>query len=213
MKAVSGFIIAVTLFGSLPLFAQNRVGLVTGLNVANLSIDSNDPDQLENTSRTGFALGAVVEMPWKNKLGLRVEPMYIQKGAKSEGEFSDGDAWKIDINLKYLEIPAFVTYTFDAGTIKPFALIGPMLGIRLGATRTITIAGDEGDGVDVGNMFNGVDLGLALGGGVSYPVHQNINAFVEARYAFGIKNVSDIDDTAKTRGLQLLAGVTMPFGL
>ena len=60
-----------------------------------------------------------------------------------------------------------------------------------------------------------MDLGLGFGGGVKLP-RGNKTFFAEARYVLGLTNINDEggggESSVKNRGLQILAGVTVPLG-
>ena len=63
-----------------PASGQIRVGLVSGASLADYRSD----DNAEHSMRTGFAIGGVVDFELTDMVGLRLEPMYIQKGGEGE---------------------------------------------------------------------------------------------------------------------------------
>lgn len=66
------------------------------------------------------------------------------------------------------------------------------------------------------STFNRADLGVSFGGGFSVPLGGAL-VFVEGRYSLGLKNIlkntADTEGvTLKTRGVQVVAGVTFHLG-
>jgi hypothetical protein len=77
--------------------------------------------------------------------------------------------------------------------------------------------------VDVSNLTESIDYGLAFGGGVSIPVGDN-SLFIEARYSLGLADIAKQgeieiggitqpvpDAEVKTSGIQIMAGMTFPL--
>lgn len=61
--------------------------------------------------------------------------------------------------------------------------------------------------------FKGIDFGLFLGSGSSYKF-DNLSAYIEARYSFGLSNILDKNKnnmTANTRGIRLSVGMLFLF--
>lgn len=69
--------------------------------------------------------------------------------------------------------------------------------------------------VDIKDETKSIDFGLGFGAGVSFPAGNN-SLFVEGRYALGSTNLNDdpedSETSIKTRGIQVMAGVTFPLG-
>jgi opacity protein-like surface antigen len=187
-------------------FAQVKVsgGVLAGLNMGNVSVDPT-PAGVEFSSLTGFAVGGVLNFEFAGGFGIQVEPMYIQNGAKAT---VGGIESKIKAN--YIDIPAMLMYTFATGQgqVEPYIMAGPVLGIKLSAKVT------DGTEVDIKDFIKSTNFGGTFGAGVKIPVGMN-RIFIEGRYTIGF---SDINNgyapgyTIKTKGIQILAGITFPFG-
>jgi hypothetical protein len=187
-------------------FAQVKIsgGVLAGVNMGNVSIDPT-PTGVDFSNLAGFAAGGVLNFEFAGGLGIQVEPMYIQNGAKAS---SGGSEFKIKAN--YIEIPAMLMYTFATGQgqVEPYVMAGPVLGIKVSAKET------NGTEVDIKDYIKSTNFSGTFGAGVKIPVGMN-KIFVEGRYTIGF---SDINNdfapgyTIKTKGLAFFAGITFPFG-
>ena len=192
------------LLSFIPLQAQWEFGGLVDFNLASLSV--NPASSSENLSgRFGFGIGAVVDRPLTEVIILHVEPMFLQKGGTIETS-----TFTLVYKVSYIELPIMIKYAFQINSsLMPYAMAGPSIGLLTSAKY------DDNDGTvqDEKDNTNGFDFGLGLGGGVSYP-HGNMTFFAETRYVFGLANINKESDesTVKNRGLQVILGVTFPFG-
>ncbi len=203
-KALVLFVVSFLLVGSS--FAQVKIsgGVLGGLNLANVTVDPT-PTGIDFSNLTGFAAGGVLNFEFTGGFGIQVEPMYIQNGAKvSSGSIEE----KIKVN--YIDIPVIFMYTFATGQgeVEPYVMAGPVLGIRLSAKET------NGSEVDIKDYTKGSNFGGTFGAGVKIPVGMN-RIFIEGRYTIGFSDINNgiaTNTTIKTKGIQVLAGITFPFG-
>jgi len=185
-----------------PASAQVHVGVLGGLNLANLSVN---PDEgVDWSKRTVYGFGGVLAYDLSESVGLYLEPMYLQKG--TEGTNAEGT--DIIAKLTYIEVPVLFKYAFGASNTKPYLIAGPSISFNLSAKVEDKSTSTE---IDVDDRFKSVDFGLGFGAGVSLLIGNN-SIFVEARYALGLSNINDdpdIPDTnVKTKGIQFFAGIT-----
>jgi len=184
---------------------------------------------LELSSRTLFGFGGVLDLPVGKNVTLRVGPQYLQKGSKARAESEK----LADYTITFLEIPAFIKYEFGTGPMRPSFLAGPTLGLVLSAKG---FDFEEGDSeIDWKDFTKSPEFGLAFGGGLNFSAGANV-IFVEVRYALGLNNIfnsqafedrleREVENAVgedviveleeikiKTRGFQILAGVTFPLG-
>jgi hypothetical protein len=102
-------------------------------------------------------------------------------------------------------------------SITPFLFFGPDLGFNVGNSVSGTLNGNDVDTSSANLNFNTVDFALDFGGGVEFPVapHSDLSmkGFVQADYSLGLVNVasSDVQSTWKSRGVQIVAGMTFPL--
>ena len=211
MKEMGLFLfVLLTLCMVLPANAQVNLGVLGGLNLANINVDP-PMEGIELSNRIVFVVGGVLDYRLSKYFTLRLEPMYLQKGVKFETDEAPGG---VDYEFKsaYLEIPLMITYTFVIQKIKPYLIAGPTIGFCLSAKKDISWDSEHRD-VDIKEGTESIDFGLGLGAGLNVPIGSN-SIFLEARYVFGLTNVNEepSDPEVKNKGIQIFAGLTFPFG-
>ncbi|MGA8263114.1 MAG: porin family protein [Ignavibacteriaceae bacterium] len=208
-KLLSVLVITLLIMGSS--FAQVKIsgGVLAGINIANGSWDPQPMDNLGNTlsvgSKTGFAFGGVLNFGFVGGLGILAEPMYIQKGDKITGQGIDASE-----SVSLIEIPAMIVYTIQTpgSQVEPYIMAGPSLGFILSSKRDV-----NGNETDQKSNTSSTDFGATFGAGVKLPVGMN-RVFVEARYSIGFSNLSTVTgQSIKSKGFQIFAGITFPFGM
>lgn len=177
------------IIGTATVKAQDEVsfGAKAGVNFAKLQGDNiEDAD-----GRTGFHVGAVVEIPITEKFSLQPEVMYSQQGLQQDSRVGEVEVEQT-LRLDYINIPVLGKYYVVDGLSLE---VGPQFGFRVNAESVIEIDGDNG-GVELDNEVNledetaSFDLGAAVGAG--YELNNGI--FFQARYAIGLSNVDDSDE-------------------
>jgi hypothetical protein len=207
------------LFFSMSASAQHRIGIIGGLNVANLDADFDEA--VEVSSSTVFGVGGVLDLRLSENFSLHLQPMYLQKGARVTDTVD-----KIEFPFKYafLELPVFLKAEFGSA-VRPYIMAGPTVGYLLSAELEGEYSGLTFKG-DMKEVTESIDFGLGFGAGVSYPI-STVSIFVEGRYTLGLSNMQkggtfeisagpiveeitwDKDvDAYKNRGIQIMAGVT-----
>jgi hypothetical protein len=189
-------------------FGQTSGGFIGGINLASITFDP-DPG-IDFTTRTGFGFGGIVDFSFNETVGLRVEPMYLQKGTEAEEE-----GVELVISADYIEIPILLRYAVPSKNVRLFFMGGPTLGFNLSAKMKVSFQGQTEED-DMKDQIKSMDFGLAFGMGILIPAGQN-TVFVEGRYSLGLSNINDDPDdaatTVKTRGIQIFAGMTFPLGM
>ena len=200
-----------TVITVLPASAQVSLGVLGGLNIANLKLDQGDMEGAEFSTRTVFGFGCVLDYDLSQNIALRLEPMYLQKGADIEWEGYEGE---FIIKLSCLEVPLMFKYSLSSDNINPYFMAGPSIGFNLSAKTEASSIGVSEE-TDIKDETQSIDFSLDFGAGVSAPMGNN-SIFLEARYALGLTNIIDDpaspDDDVKTNGIQFLAGITFPLG-
>lgn len=227
MKKFTCLLVVILIIGIVvPAHSQVRIGVIGGLNIANMKAVVDNGTTADVSSRTLFGVGGVVDLGLNEVFSLRFEPMYLQKGAgKTTLETQPGFDWKMKSTV--LELPLFVKAEFGE-KVRSYIMAGPSIGILLSSDidldlGVVTLTGDTK------KVTKNLDVAAAFGGGVRYPVG-NISIFVEGRYSYGLSNTvdgGDVDlvagpvvqqitwekkDKIKNRGFQLMAGVTILLG-
>lgn len=204
--------------------AQNRIGIIGGLNVATIDADF-DAAETDIASRTLFGVGGVLDIQLGENVFLHLEPMYLQKGALATDLDDDIE---FPITSSFLELPLFVKVEFG-NSIKPYVMAGPSIGYLLSSDIEGKFSGFIFTG-DLKDVTESIDFGIEFGAGFSYPVG-SASLFLEGRYSMGLSNLQkggsfdlsvgpvsetitwDKDqDAYETRGFQVMAGVTFPLG-
>ena len=192
-----------------------KFGLIGGVNLTHIDLtDSAKPPSDIYHGKTAPGAGAVVLFPVANRIGIRMELMWLEKGQTiSGGVFQDGLAGSLDLN--YFEVPVLAVVDLLGGRMRPYVVAGPSFGFLLGAF----ITGDGGSS-DIKYVFDAPALSVIGGGGVAYLLPR-ARLFIEARYAGGVNNIeaqritfpggstSVNSETMKTKGVQIMIGVTV----
>lgn len=212
------------LFFSMSASAQPRLGVIGGLNIADVNADFDD-EEMDVSDKTVFGFGGVVDLRLNKNFSLYAQPMYLQKGAL---------VTQLDTNLDFpfkfafLELPVFLKAEFG-NTVRPYLMAGPTVGYLLTADTEVEYSGLTFKG-DLKEVTEDLDFGLGFGAGLRYPL-STISIFVEGRYFLGLVNMQkggtftmsagpiteeitwDKDEDAyKNRGIQIMAGVAFALG-
>ena len=172
-------------------------GLRGGVSVASASLDVNET--FDKSNRTGFVGGIFLNYD-AGSLGFQVGGQYSQKGV----ELDLGDAVN-EFSLDYLEIPAVVKLGIPLGLIKPSVFGGAALGFNTSCDSSGSDCGDDFKSTDFSGIA-GADVAIYLG---------SLSLWGDARYHFGLNNVSDASDVVgdlKNRNWTLQGGIGFPLG-
>jgi hypothetical protein len=201
--------------------AQPQIGIIGGLNVANVKVSAENANETSSIKTFGF--GGILEINLVKNLHLSFQPVYIRKGGIVGG---CEDRPEMEWNMALLEIP--VLFKLDFGEkLRPYFLAGPEIGMILNSEITAEIDGItfQGDFSPVTRQF---DFGLGFGAGISFEVSM-VSIFLESRYSLGLTDLTnggifeasagpitldgtvDPEDEANSRGIQFFAGLTVPL--
>jgi outer membrane protein with beta-barrel domain len=233
MKSVwVGVLAAAVIGGAAHAHGETGVGILGGADMTTLHQERVLPtpgihcDGFQYRRATQFAAGGVVEVAWKGKLAVRLEPMYAAKGSKypdpvcyfpqPPGHVATPTPVKEnDLRLAYLELPVLLAVHAGRGRLRPYFVGGPIVGYL--ASARVRRDGQE---QDVHGLLNRWALGIAVGGGVRFTTGRAA-AFVEGRYQLGLRGVgasgpyrpvSPQYASSRARGPQFLAGITCGVG-
>lgn len=195
-KSIYGTVSALGLFllCSTALQAQTTFGIRAGVSVA--GADVNDVGQtFDKSNRTGFVGGVFLDWASSGPLGFQVGAQYTQKGVDLEVENVVNE-----FDLAYLEIPAVLKLGLPLGPIRPSVFGGAGLSFSTGCDVGGEDCGDSLKSTDFSGIM-GADVSLSLGG---------LSLWADARYHFGLQNVSDAQDVVgnlKNRNWTLQVGL------
>jgi hypothetical protein len=177
--------------------AQTRIGVRTGVNIASFSVSDAPPysqwDDSHLSSYVGPAAGGIVQVDLGGPLFLRFEPMYIQKGAKLNFEYTTYDivySFERPLKLEFIELPVNAGLRMGSGPLSPYVFVGPNIGymITKGYSKT--------------------DFAVEVGIGAGYSISDVASIIVDVRYSAGLNDLYNQEGDAKlsSRGIQPMIG-------
>ena len=181
-------------------FAQGEVrfGVKGGVNLASIGGDTYYTGFGGFDSRTSFHIGALVEIPFTDKISLQPEVLYSAQGSKLNYGLGVASG---DTKLDYVNIPILGKYHIIAGLS---AELGPVVGILIKADGRDIDDGTEGD---IKDQYKSTDIGIGVGASYRLPM----GFFGSLRYNKGITDINDADGiSAKNQNnvFQVSAGYT-----
>lgn len=175
--------------------AQFHIGVKAGANVTKV-----DGKSFEDEFRFGYHIGGFMEIRAGNKFVIQPEVLWNQYATKVDSNYKNiyNDVFNGNANVKlnYLSIPIVVNYKLIGSFLSLQA--GPQFGILIDQNKTLLQNG--------GNAFKRGDLSMLAG------VQFKVLAFrLNARYAIGLNNISDLpdDDKWKSQGFQVSVGLAL----
>lgn len=204
---------ALLIAAPLQLQAQTTIGVKGGLNVADVSTNIPDIEDIKE-SKTGFVGGAYVNLPLGSTFAVQPEVLYSQQGFKGTDT-----GLEAEFKVNYFQIPVLLKAQFPNGTIRPAVYAGPVVSFesscKLGLSDGSASADFDCDSeeADVGDRST-TDFGAAFGANLDWFVGPVV-VTVDGRYLLGLTNVNDDpdapDESVKNRVWQFTAGVGLPL--
>jgi|NOAtaT_6_FD_contig_71_1987376_length_1655_multi_4_in_0_out_0_1 hypothetical protein len=228
LSCILGLVLGLVLAAQ-PLWAQTRVGLRGGVNLArwHWSDDTDiEKDWIKNLP--GLYIVAPVEIEASNHLAVQIEPAFIRKGVRLNYEESDETSvFKIDARTKldYLSLDMLLKGKFGSDILQFYAVGGP--GVAYATKGKITAEMTTGNGTitteeesmdidfEEANISR-FDFGVLFGAGIEVPLGAG-HFLLDARYNLGLQTL-DTDDSVNSqekiynRGVMFSAGFMIPIG-
>lgn len=171
-------------------------GIEGGINFSTLTGD------IDLDHRTGFNIGAVVNIPILESLYIKSGVRFSQKGAKYDSfDFKDYEGLDIKSTASYLEIPILASYRYNFDNSSQLQInVGPYLAFGVGGKTKIEVTDNSDanyeyyDGVEFDTfgdhgLLNRFDLGLEFSIGITLA-----NQFyIGAGYDLGLLNIANDD--------------------
>jgi opacity protein-like surface antigen len=179
--------------------AQTQFGIKAGVNYVN-NVAVNAPDGINDDTkyRPGYHAGIFGRLEYSNKLSLRSELLFSNKGYKFDGEANAQPSGDGSMHLNYINLPLLVGYEI---VDKLTFMLGPELGYLLSAKSKF-----ESETIDVKNIWDN-DFDFGLSAGANYSISEKFA--VEIRYSHGLSSV--IKDITITDESGLPTGETVKF--
>ncbi len=186
------------------LTAQISIGIQGGLNSAILNVSNTAPEATFSYNN-GFVFGTIINYEINNLFSMQSEPRYIQKGERTQLDLGN---IKTDTKLyyNYLELPIYFVTEFTKSRFRPFALAGINLGYLLKVQAESIFNGKE-ENFDLTEDYKKLDVAIDLGVGLKYEATASTSFLLNARYSYGIYDISKNEGSVNTRGIQLLLGL------
>lgn len=192
------------MFSGDPLFGQVKVGVLGGVNLANLSVNVDPAD--EDIAQTRFLtrrlgeVGAVVRVSLPGLAEVQLEPMILWQGSRLEA----GNQVTGKISLTYFSIPVlFRLNLVRAPVTTPYLIVGPEMGFLLRARAT-----DRGEESDVKDQLKDNNLAVNFGIGIELPAG-GVSVFFQGEFGVGVMDIDDSEakSTFRTNSVRLMGGV------
>jgi hypothetical protein len=184
-------LLALLFFAATTSFAQTKIGITAGVNLANLTgSDAGD----NNAMKIGVHGGLVADLGISDNFMIEPGVLFSMKGSQ-DSENSDNK-----LTLNYIEIPILAKYKLESG-LNFF--LGPYVGFLMSATA------DPG-GVDVKDFMETTDFGLKVGIGYQLESGLGFNAHYEMGLATIAKDVAGESQTVNNTVIGI--GISYMFG-
>lgn len=196
--------------------AQMTLGIGGGVVAATFTGDDADAlgSGISKGSRVGISAGAWLGIPVADRISIVPGGHYVQKGA----EYSEGST-TATFKANYIEIPVFlsVLLTGEDSSVG-FSIFG---GPTLAFEASCDIEGeDSGTSVSMScddlefDERQKLDIGLAGGVGVSFPINDRLSILVSGGYDLGLRKLdtSNDPDDIKNSAFFGTVGVGIPIG-
>lgn len=225
MKSLRPLLLGIALLGVPGMVAaddvNSRLGVLGGLNIATLDIEATAGRE----SRLGVLIGGVYERDLNDRWGLRVEPSFVNKGAKvTQRDAYLGSVDKLEIKLAYIEVPVLLRLNLsDDEAARGYLLVGGAIAFRTSAEAELDLSGVS-QTADFDDIVRDLDAGLQFGLGADFAAGPTTRIFADGRFSLGLVNVSKggsvdaggsqivVDPRpVKTRDFRVLLGVTFPW--
>lgn len=192
-----------------------HIGPKAGFNVYKSRFEfKEDEDQYEQSVKTGYQIGGMVDLPLKESIFHFHTELYYSKKGKKTKIVSTG--LTNDATYHFMEMPVLLRMSFiggnaAAGPFKFHADIGPTISYWMGGKGKLYADGPEinykikfGEPPENSSEFdvmyvtnpNRWQWGLTIGAGVDYPIVKHQYVFVDLRVGLGSTNLAKYDSEA-----------------
>lgn len=192
MKTKLLILAVITMVGTAATAQKLKIGAKAGANINKI-----DGKSFSDEFSFGYHVGGFFSVGLGNKFAIQPEVLFNQINVDTSSSFSSVYKFdKIDkVQLKYLSVPILLNF-------KPVKFVtlqaGPQFSVLMNKNKTLLENGRE--------AFKGGEFSMLAGAQVNVG-HINIYG----RYAVGLSNLNDIDNTEKWKGqsFQIGLGLTL----
>ncbi len=190
-------------------------GLKGGIDYSNLDYSH---DAYESDYLLGYGGGITLGTPASPAFGIDLDILFLRKGAKKEyrnGSSPESEIITFETKLDYIVVSPLVRFSPGRGGAGIYMLAGPEFGYLLDATSTSSSSGSPDIDHDLSDSYKDLDMGVSFGMGFQSSQDRGPSFFVESRYALGLTNLADEDESSpsggspevKTRGIYVFGGL------
>jgi hypothetical protein len=192
------------------------------LTISTAAYDPGLPPGATGSAKTGYAFGLQLQTRIVGPLLTQVELKYLQGGTivdlsgavNGSGQPYSG---KITFKSAYLEVPVLLKVELMQGSVRPFIIAGPSVGLLLAAKTLTEIAGLTPKEEDSKDGTNSKNISLVAGVGAEFMLGSGVGITADARYSFGLSDMAkeEAGETSHTKiqGRAILVAVGMMFHL
>lgn len=159
------------------------IGIKVGPTYASQNFEGETAPGIDRNTRSGFAFGGVIELPFSPGLSIRFEPMYVQKGSEIDWP-SHQDILDSTVRFDYLSVPVTLKLAINAGGFSPYIFAGPSVSFTTKSDVKLSESGEVSK-LDVTDT----DFSFDFGAGAGIPLTGFVSAIVELRYVAGLSDV------------------------
>jgi len=195
-------LVAILTVVAVPSFAQVTGAVKIGANFAKLTFEDDVDDETGSTDmKSGFVVGAAVNVPIAPMFSFQPEFLYTQKGGKNGALTDDDPDFDASIKIGMVQIPLLFKAGATEGPFRPFIVVGPAFGFVTSAKTKFEADGfSEED--DIKDDVETVEVSGVFGGGIQFG-----RGILEYRYDHGFTNLDkEVDASAKTKTHSILFG-------
>lgn len=229
-KVIHSLVIAVLAL-SIYTVGNAGTGLKIGANVSQWNYVKKDSIAANIANGTNFAIVGIQEFALSKTISIQIEPTYsvrsfdmsIDKLVMQQlGGFTQALPTSLPTSLSYtqkfasLDCPVLLKVTLFESGIRPYIFAGPNVSVSLSAKATANFDTENlqlQKPLDIKPEANGTVFNIDAGVGVQIPLALSIALVADARYTFGLGDVSSFKafgnsvGTAKTGDIRIFAGV------
>lgn len=190
-------------FTTTPVFTPSfRAGINASLQRTIYTTNTNaTPTNTENSFRIGFQVGGALDWNLNERWSICMGLGYAFRSFQTDSYNADASDQKIFIEKQdWVDIPIYVKYARDTGTIRPFVYIGLAANLLLNAKLSAEATDFNSPSQGVRQVSQGPDVPLSykrnffnrsaiVGGGVKYKVGKNF-LFADVRYMAGLNDLT-----------------------
>jgi len=182
-------------------FSQIRLGLNGGIDFASYKITNQAPDATF-TNKVGLSIGGIVDYPIIDRLTIRLNVKYNQRGG--ENMIPAFGNVQNKIYFDYIELAPYAIYRVVDSEI----LAKVMGGISFGHLVNAKVKSGSNE-FGVKDDFNLSNVTADFGVEVEMPVLDKISLIANGIYSLGLKNISKAGagGEMKTKDIQICIGI------